>query len=1312
MPLSPGQILNNRYRIDRLLGQGGFGAVYKAWDQNLDEPVAIKESLETTPEARRQFQLEAKLLFRLVHLNLPRVHDTFVLPGQGMYLVMDFVEGEDLQTLLIRQGRLPEAQVLPWILQICDALEYLHSQNPPVIHRDIKPANIRIRPDGRAMLVDFGIAKIFDPQQATTLGAKAITSGFSPPEQYGQGASTDVRSDIYALGATSYALLTGQTPPDSIDLLTRHALALRPVQEVAPGVSQQVSLAIGKAMMLDHDQRWQTAPEFKQALLMPVQVQVQTPPTVPTFILAQPTLKQMPADGSSGRAISLTASLSRWRLPVGLAVMVVTIGLCLILGINWQSRQSAAAKQRLTETAAAQALLPVATDIDFRSTLTAMSSASDKPTRTSTPVPTYTPLATYTLDLLIQTMAPTNGFTSTLTADLSTPPVEAVAGDSWQRSVDGMMMQYVPAGEFLMGSTDADPNAESDEKPQRRITLDSYWIDRTEVTNGMYALCVKSGACNAPEAWISRTRSHYYNDDLFSNYPVTRAKWEDARDYCQWVGGVLPTEAQWEKASRGVDGNIYPWGNDAPSCKLANFNRCSGDTSAVGSYPSGASPYGVLDMAGNVEEWVLDWYQADYYQSSPTQNPPGPTSGSSHILRGGSWITLPERVRTANRELHESISLADFIYGFRCARSTDNSETPIASATQIIEVASPVATIAPVSTNTSEVTPLPQPQPLSTPSPTQNSTPQPASGIGTSAPVLLPTQKVDSKGILMALVPTGRFSMGKNDSAFFRERPSHQVNLSDFYIDVFEVTNENYAECVQNAKCRIPVATSSATHDSYYGNPEYANYPVLNITWYMAQTYCDWRNARLPTEAEWEKASRGELEGKLYPWGDDPPVCSSGDPNGANFSACINADTAPVGSYRPNGFGLFDMAGNVSEWVSDWSDDKYYSSSPINNPKGPSSGQSKGIRGGSWQDSEYGLYSYKRFSWPPDLQGENHAYRNRIGIRCARSLENSETPVVDGKPTTEVTPTTIMITPVSTNTSKNTSLPQSQTPTTPIPTRNATLQPASGIITSEPVALPTLMVDNMRVSMALVPAGEFQMGSNEISNLLSDDCKKRYPNSQCNPSSYDYTEPAHNVFLDSFYIDIYEVTIALYTKCMQAGACSPPNGTDSSTRSQYFGNPEFDNYPVIYVSWEQARVFCKWRESRLPTEAEWEKAARGNLKDKLFSWEDEQADCSHANFRNNGRFCVGNTSAVGSYPPNGFGIFDMAGNVSEWVADWMDYGYYKTSPFENPPGPSSGKDHVLRGGDWFSSTVYVAERMPGFKDLGTTQYGFRCARSP
>ena len=265
MALLPGQVLVNRYRIVKLVGQGGFGAVYRAWDTALHVPVAVKENLDISPEAQHQFEREALLLAPLRHTNLPRVTDHFFLPGQGQYLVMDFVEGRNLEELLNERGHaLDEAEVLPWIGQVCDALDYLHRQTPPIIHRDIKPQNIIIDAGDRAMLVDFGISKVYDPSLVTTVGARAVTIGFSPPEQYGMG-KTDARSDVYALGATLYTLLTGTPPPESVGLMTG-AETLTPIRQTNPNVSPSTEAAITAAMALATSQRLSGAGALRDAL--------------------------------------------------------------------------------------------------------------------------------------------------------------------------------------------------------------------------------------------------------------------------------------------------------------------------------------------------------------------------------------------------------------------------------------------------------------------------------------------------------------------------------------------------------------------------------------------------------------------------------------------------------------------------------------------------------------------------------------------------------------------------------------------------------------------------------------------------------------------------------------------------------------------------------------------------------------------------------------------------------------------------------------------------------------------------------------
>jgi formylglycine-generating enzyme required for sulfatase activity len=232
-------------------------------------------------------------------------------------------------------------------------------------------------------------------------------------------------------------------------------------------------------------------------------------------------------------------------------------------------------------------------------------------------------------------------------------------------------MIYMPPGVFIMGSDEGN----SDEQPMHTVYLDAFYIDGTEVTNAQYRACVEAGACHTPG------QTTYYDNPDYAEHPVVYVSWNDANAYCWWAGRRLPTEAEWEKAARGMDGRVYPWGNTFDGSKMnfcdrncpydwkdASVDDGYADTAPVGSYLAGASPYGALDMAGNVWEWVADWYDSGYYSQLPQRNPPGPDSSETRVLRGGSWKDGPDFVRCASRsrlvpgDKNESV-------GFRCARA-------------------------------------------------------------------------------------------------------------------------------------------------------------------------------------------------------------------------------------------------------------------------------------------------------------------------------------------------------------------------------------------------------------------------------------------------------------------------------------------------------------------------------------------------------------------------------------------------------------------------------------------------------------------
>jgi formylglycine-generating enzyme required for sulfatase activity len=268
-------------------------------------------------------------------------------------------------------------------------------------------------------------------------------------------------------------------------------------------------------------------------------------------------------------------------------------------------------------------------------------------------------------------------------------PAYLADGTAWQWS-DGSAMVYVPASAFWMGSGESDPNANPDELPQHVVNLDAFWIDRTEVTNAQYRRCVKDGGCSKPSQTTSYLRETYYDDSQYDDYPIIHVGWEQANTYCAWAGKRLPTEAEWEKAARGPDGRIYPWGNNFDGT-LANFcdASCSfpqktllwddgyRDTAPVGSYKGGASPYGAWDMAGNVHEWTTSLARPYPYDAADGREDQGATG--QRVVRGGSLGGGQPGMRTASRESRDQAE--DGIdLGFRCVRSA--SEPAQASGSQ------------------------------------------------------------------------------------------------------------------------------------------------------------------------------------------------------------------------------------------------------------------------------------------------------------------------------------------------------------------------------------------------------------------------------------------------------------------------------------------------------------------------------------------------------------------------------------------------------------------------------------------------------
>ena len=518
-------------------------------------------------------------------------------------------------------------------------------------------------------------------------------------------------------------------------------------------------------------------------------------------------------------------------------------------------------------------------------------------------------------------------------------------------------------------------------------------------------------------------------------------------------------------------------------------------------------------------------------------------------------------------------------------------------------------------------------------------------------------------GAEMVLIPAGDFQMGSNDSdADDDEKPMHTVYVDAFYMDKYEVTNAQFKAFVdanpQWQQDRIP----DKYHDGYYlkdwGDNSYrrgrGDDPVVNVSWYAAMAYAQWAGKRLPTEAESEKAARGGLVGKKYPWGD-----TIDDSQRDSASIFYNSS---VGSYPANGYGLYDMVGNAWEWCLDEYDSGFYARSPRRNPlagdmslEGVVSNYlhvtSNRVLRGSGASFTHQLRVARRFEDPPTgAIGDN-------GFRCVRA-------VLKGR------------------------------------------QEAPWDVQSEKQTSSKASVQPTLTEMVLIPAGDFQMGSDDSQ---ADDDEK----------------PVHTVYVDAFYMDKYEVTNAQFKAFVDANPQWRKDRIPDRYHDSYYldywhwighgGYPSGEgNHPVVNVSWYAAMAYAQWAGKRLPTEAEWEKAARGGLVGKTYPWGDT-IDASKANYITH----PGDRSRpVGSYPANDYGLYDMEGNVREWCLDKYDTNFYARSPRQNPfsgdtslEGVVSNYPHVtsnrvLRGGPRVARRGYG-----GTPTKANVGIGFRCVRA-
>jgi formylglycine-generating enzyme required for sulfatase activity/tRNA A-37 threonylcarbamoyl transferase component Bud32 len=596
-----------RYQIIESIGRGGMAIVYRAYDTRLENYVAVKVirkdafSQNDFERISKRFEQEAKLTASLAHPNIVKVIDYGEFNGYP-FLVMPYISNE---TLRDRLGKpLPWKEAITTILPIAKALSYAHKHGS--VHRDVKPSNILISETGEPMLSDFGVAKVLfkeETQDFTTVGVGVGTPEYMAPEQ-GLGQNIDGRADLYALAIILFEMLSGTKPYRATTPL---AVILKQINDplpnlfsLRPDVPDRLGRVINKALSKNRDHRYADMDAFINAL--------------EDLLLL------------SDRKVKILAPFLRTKFSK-LAIFLTSVVLIAALFIFFLVLKMNPADTTSNEAKLTNEMVP-------KDNLLAEQATTQLPTTTKYIVASPSPMMRIT---------PTLG-----------------VGSKQDRSIDEMVMMYIPAGKFLMGSDHFLEN----QSPAHTVFLNAFWIDQTEITNAMYYRCVDSGSCTEPAYLFSYTREDYYYNKDYSDFPVIYVSWKQANVYCDWVGGRLPTEAEWEKAARGVDNSDYTWGNTAPDCSMMNFNDCYGDTLEVKSNQKDYSSYGVYDMGGNVAEWVADWYKETAYDQKEANNPTGPNSGVYRSVRGASWHSQDAMatVRTAGYPI-----FTDDEDGFRCA---------------------------------------------------------------------------------------------------------------------------------------------------------------------------------------------------------------------------------------------------------------------------------------------------------------------------------------------------------------------------------------------------------------------------------------------------------------------------------------------------------------------------------------------------------------------------------------------------------------------------------------------------------------------
>ena len=886
-------LVMGKYQILEKIGAGGMGQVYKAYHSGTGRVVAIKVILSKSkidPEVVRRFEREVKAAAKLVHQNIITVFDADQINGR-VFMVMEYIKGHDLAAIIVKKGKLGLPDAINYILQIANGLKYAHDQG--VIHRDIKPGNIIIDANGNVKIVDMGLAKIETDSNHEDIsmltGATAImgTVDFMSPEQGFSSRDVDVRTDIYSLGATFFYLLTGKFMYSGntafAKLLAHRESPIPSLCTAMPGLPLELENIFLKMVAKNPVDRYASMTQVISAL------------------------------SSLGKQDDKTADIDRVDAAEtyvdGLAVTIAVSDLKSISAnepVKSSTTLAVVSKPSLFKSAFQKlynskvivaALALVLIFIAFVCFVLIKPSPNvDEETSNQIQLKQDEEKALQLEALRLQQEKEAKDKQDKIDLEDSSREIE-------------LDLVLIPAGKFMMG----DPG-----KDHEVLITNSFYMGKHEVTQEQW----KKVMGNNPSI---KTKG--------PTLPVTDVSWNDCQEFIRRLndktnGGYrLPTEAEWEYACRAKTTTKYSYG-DIITKSDANYGGAAVTTiKQVGSYKPNA--FGLYDMHGNVWEWCSDWYGR--YSSDAEINPVGPLSGTTRVLRGGSFNDSDAYFRSSYR-IYVAPGHRPFDSGLRLVR---NNISAVGSATpkSVIPTATKLLVAPFTEAKAKEV---------------QKQVAKALSKEVEEKEELGKEVKID-----LVLIPAGKFMMGEPGK-------DHEVTLTQpFYMAKYEVTQEQW-ESVMGSN------PSTKTKGP--------KLPVTDVSWPDCQDFIKKLNDktkggyRLPTEAEWEYACRAGTK-TAYSFGD---VISKAD---ANYDG---ETIKPVGSYKPNAFGLYDMHGNVWEWCNDWFGD--YDLKENKDPQGVSNGERKVVRGGSFFLNESFSRSFTRGD------GDAPTIRNNYdGLRLVRS---------------------------------------------------------------------------------------------------------------------------------------------------------------------------------------------------------------------------------------------------------------------------------------------------------------------------------------